>query len=67
MTFSLTDELGIPNDAFGDQFRMLHDVAGMRNDTGAEHFAVRHLYLLKQVIFVLVARIRALETIALLR
>src|SRR4030088_1419504 len=33
------DELGKAHNAFGNQLRMLDDVAGMRNDARAEHLA----------------------------
>ena len=40
---------------------MLDDVAGMRDDAGAEHFAFGQLHPLEQVVLVLVPRVRSLE------
>src|SRR5262245_54861419 len=51
------DQLGVAQDALGNQLGMLHDVAGVGDHAGAEHLAGGNLDALEQVIFVLVARI----------
>ena len=56
-------QFGETHDAFGDQFGMFDNIAGVRNDAGDENFVFWHLYVLEQMIFVLVARIGRLETI----
>ena len=56
-----SDQLGEADQPFGDQFGMLDDVAGMRDDAGAEHFAFGQLHPLEQVVLVLVPRIGSLE------
>ena len=58
------DELGEAHDPLGDQLGMLDDVAGVGDDAGAEHLALRHLHALEQMILVLVARIGGLEAVA---
>src|SRR5262244_564947 len=57
-----SDQIGEADQPFGDPFGMLHDVAGMRDHARAQHFPFRDLQALEQVVFVLVARIRSLET-----
>src|SRR3982074_554452 len=56
-------QLGKAHDAFRDQLRMLHDVAGMGDHAGADHLALRELDPLEQVVFVLVTRIGAFEAV----
>ena len=57
------DQLGEAHDALGDQFRMLDDVAGVRDHARTNHLAVGELYALEQMILVLVARIGGFETV----
>src|SRR5437764_7215994 len=58
-----THELRVAHDALGDQLGMLHDVAGVGDHAGADHFAFGNLDALEQVILVLVARIGRLEAV----
>src|SRR5690348_14519677 len=51
------------HEALGDELRMLDDIARMGDDAGTQHLALGHLDLLEEVIFVLVARIGAFETV----
>jgi hypothetical protein len=56
-----SDQIGEADQPFGDQFGMLDNVAGMRNDAGAQHFPFGYLQPLEQMVFVFVAWIRSLE------
>ncbi len=48
------EPIGVAGDALGDQFRVLDEVCGVRDDAGDEDLAVRQLDVLPQVILVLV-------------
>ena len=54
-----SDQLGVAQDALGDQLGMLHDVAGVGDHAGTEHLARGNLDAFEQVIFVLVAGLAA--------
>ena len=56
-----SDQVGEADQPLRDQFAMLDDVTGMRDDAGAQHFPFRYLHALEQVVLVFVARIGCLE------
>src|SRR5262245_40166423 len=53
-------QLSEADQPFGDPFRMFDNVAGMGDDAGAQHFALRQFHVFEQVILVLVARVGGL-------
>ena len=63
MTFSLTDDLGKPDNALRHQLRMFDNVGGVADDSGNQHLAGRELDRSPDHPFVLVARIGGLELI----
>src|SRR5215469_9959558 len=51
------EPVGVAGDALGDQFRVLDQVRGVRDDAGNQDLAVRQLDVLPQVVLVLVPRV----------
>jgi hypothetical protein len=57
------DQTRETDDPLGNEFGMFHDVAGMSNDARDQDAILGPFDALKQVIFVLVARIGSLEAV----
>ena len=58
-----SDQFRKPQDPFGDQFRVLHQVGGVADHARYEDLPLGELDLLEDMIFVLVPRIRRFERI----